>query len=376
MLILQLTNFTGFSSERETSPAVQVAIAIIICVALIIFVKQMYGSFIKNLSQKALEAPTKKLDTRTLRKIASRLGFSKQDITFFETQCKLFGITYVPLISNTEYCIATVFKKIYEGMCFNHEKLSENEVESNKLAIFMLIYKIEHAKRSLSLLTNTIAFSEGLPISYISEDGIHRHSKIIENNKVGLFLEVALDSNGYPVQPPPLSKIQLYFELQGGIAYQVNTRVTRYQSRNGVEEIVVIHSNDVEFFQRRKFRRRDVSLDCNFSAVTVEEDSKTGKKNFTAHAKEYHGKIANISASGCRMTTSIPIRADQYMQITATLPNGHKCMMIGVIVRSRKEINKNVCVLNIRFVRMQKRVQNEIFALVYDYKTVENQTNA
>ncbi len=372
MLILQLTNFTGFGGGRQDSPAVQIAMAVIVCVILIIVVRQLYGSFLRTLRDAATKAPIKRLDTKTLRKTALRLDFSKQDIAFFEEQCKIFGITYVPLISNTEYCINTVFKRIYEGMSNNTKNASETDLESDKLELFMLIYKIEHAKRSLSLLTSTTAFSEGLPISYVTDDNTHHPSKIIENNKTGLFLEVAQDINGYPVQPQPLAKIQLYFELQGGIAYQVNTRVTRYQSRNGIEELVVIHSNDVEFFQRRKFRRKDVLINCTFAAVTVEEDSTTKKKNFTPHTKEYQGKIANISASGCRMTTGIPIKADQYMQIKLALPNGTVATMTGIIVRSRKEINKNVCVLNIRFVRMQKKIQNDIFALVYEYNTVSN----
>ncbi len=369
MLILQF--FSTIIPSRQNSPAVQVAIAVIACITLIIIVKQMYGSFIRKLSEEAKKAPTKKLDIRALKKAATRLDFSKQDIAFFEHQCKAHEITYVPLISNTEYCISTVFKKIFEGMCENKENISAAELETNKLALFMLIYKIEHAKRGLSLLTSTVAFSEGLPISYISDDGVHHHSKIVENNKTGLFLEVALDEKGYPVQPQPLSKITLYFELQGGIAYQVASRVMRYQSRNGSEELVVMHSHDVEFFQRRKFRRKDIFLDCSFVAVTVKEEP-NGKKTFTPHEKEYHGKIANISASGCRLTTSIPIRADQHMQISLTLPNGHTAVMTGVIVRSRKEVNKNVCVLNIRFVRMQKKTQNDIFALVYQYENINH----
>ncbi len=368
MIILQLTNFTGFSSARENSTAVHIALAVIAFVILIIVIKQSYGSILARLRTAEHDVPKKKLDLRALRKNASRLDFEKNDIAFLEQQCKLFDITYIPLLSNTEYCITTVFKKIFEDMCENPEKVSEAELESKKLELFMLIYKIEHKKRSLSLLTSTFAFSEGLSISYVTDDDVHHPSKIIENNKAGLFLEVALDTKGHSVQPEPLSKIRLYFELHGGIAYQATTRIMRYQSRNGVEEMVLIHSQDVEFFQRRKFRRRDVLLDCTFVAVTVDVDNKTGKKSFTAHEKEYHGKIVNISASGCRLTTGIPIKADQHMQISIVLPNGHTATMTGVIVRSRKEINKNVCVLNIRFVRMQKKVQNDIFALAYNYE--------
>ncbi len=364
MLILQ---FSTIMPSRQNSPAVQIAIAVIVAIALIIIIRQLYNSFRARIAEIEKDSPRKKLDIRSLRKVGARLGFSAQDLSFLELQCKRFEITYIPLISNTEYCITTVFKRIFEGMCGNPENLEEADLESNKLALFMLIYKVELAKRSLSLLTSTSAFTEGLPISYIAEDGNHHASRIIENNKTGLFLEVALNAHGLPVQPQPLSKIKLYFELHGGIAYQATTRVMRYQTRNGVEELVLIHSHDVEFFQRRKFRRKDVSLDCTFNAVAITEPQ-PGNKVFTAQPREYIGKIANISASGCRMTTSIPIKADQYMKISLLLPNGERGTMIGIIVRSRREINRNVCVLNIRFIRMQKKMQNNIFALVYNYE--------
>ncbi len=364
MLILQ---FSTIIPSRQNSPAVQIAIAVIVAIALIIIIRQLYNSFRARIAEIEKNSPRKKLDVRSFRKVGTRLGFSAQDLSFLEQQCKRFEITYIPLISNTEYCITTVFKRIFEGMCENPENIEEADLESNKLALFMLIYKIELAKRSLSLLTSTSAFTEGLPISYISEDGNHHASRIIENNKSGLFLEVALNSHGLPVQPQPLSKIKLYFELHGGIAYQATTRVMRYQTRNGVEELVLIHSHDVEFFQRRKFRRKDVSLDCTFNAVAITEP-RPGNKVFTAQPREYIGKLANISASGCRMTTSIPIKADQYMKISVLLPNGERGTMIGIIVRSRREINRNVCVLNIRFIRMQKKMQNNIFALVYNYE--------
>ncbi len=359
--------------SRQNSPAVHIALIAILCIVLLIIVKQSYASVIERIRRATENTSKKKLDVKSLRSSCMRLGFSKGDIDFFETHCKKNEITYVPLISNTEYCINTVFKKIYTRLHENSDNRSSAELESTKLHLFMLIYKLEDAKRSLSLLTSTSSFTAGHDISYVSVNGMHHKSRIIENNKTGLFLEVAIGPNGKPVQPAPLSKVVLYFELHGGVAYQVITRVMRYQTRNGIEEMVVIHSNDVEFFQRRKFRRLPVSLDCNFTSTRAVENPLTGKKTYVSHDKKYSGKIVNISASGCRLNTNLPIRADQDMQITLALPTGNEGVMIGHIVRSRREINKSVCVLNIRFIRMQKKTQNDIFSLVYNFENQNQQ---
>ncbi len=361
--------------SRQNSPAVHIALIVIACIVLIIIVKQTYSTVLERLREATNNSSRKKLDVKALRSQCIKLGFTKADIDFFETQCKKNDITFVPLIANTEYCIQTVFKRIYTTICENADKLSLHELENLKLHLFMLIYKLEDAKRSLSLLTSTSAFTEGHQISYLSVNGTHHKSKIIENNKTGLFIEVAIGQNGKPVQPPALSKIVLYFELHGGIAYQVITRIMRYQSRNGVEEMVVIHSNDVQFFQRRKFRRLTVSLDCSFTATRIVENPLTGKKNYIANDKKYSGTIVNISASGCRLNTNLPIRADQDMQITVKLPHQYEGVMVGHIVRSRREANKSVCVLNIRFIRMLKRTQNNIFSLVYNFDSETNTEN-
>jgi len=233
-------------------------------------------------------------------------------------------------------------------------------------------FALENEKRKLSVLTSTIAFPTGSPIAYVTKNRIHNHSTIIENTDEVIFLKVSKDSDGNAVKPAPFSKITLYLELEDGIAYQARTRVVRYQIHNQIqdieEEMAVTHSKNIKFFQRRKYRRVGTSLGCAFKAVKiVTEADNEGGKIYIPQEREYRGEITDISASGCRLRTSLPIHAGQYMQIEVSLLELSTDTINAIVMKSGKDSTGKWCILNMRFVKMSKKTRNNIFSIVYDY---------
>ena len=323
----------------------------------------------KSLSQKKTHENKCAVDKHDLKRVSGKLSLSDECFEFILHYCKLYQIKKVPLISDTEYCIDTVFKQIYAGISNDIKNLSISEIEAKKHTLFMIIMKIEAAKRSFTVLTSTVSLTEGMPISYITNSDNYIASKIIENNKFGLFLEAGYSRDGNLSKPKTLSPIQLYFELSGGIAYRIDTRLIRYQYRAGKTELVVMHSKDVHFSQKRKYRRKDVQLKIVFQALTVGENEKTGKKVFTVNERKYLGDIINISAGGCRLCVKKPIRAGQYMQISSILSTGKTISASAIIMNSKKNLYGSGYILNTRFVRMDKMSQNAIFEFIYDYTT-------
>lgn len=359
-------------ATQQNSLAVSIALWVILGITALITVRKLHALLKEKIKEAKKKSNKQTFDSVAFQVMADRLTLTKDEKVFLEQLCKKSTVTDLPLIAETDYCITTIFKTLYQNLCKNKEKLSATELENKKFFFFMIIHKIEEVKKTFSLLTSTTAFSEDLPISYITDDKIHHTSKIVENNSTGLYL--ALDKI-HISSSPPLSKIILYLELRGGIAYQATTRIIRYQTREDRDEVVVAHTQSVKFFQRRKFRRKDVFLNCTFYAAKVNEDSKTKKISYTPQGKEYRGIITDISASGCRLSTILPIREGQYMQIMVSLSPEETDTMTSVIVRSKRVPNKNLCILNMRFVRMSKKTQNNIFARVYDYDSEAEQSD-
>ena len=362
------------ASNRNNSLPVKIALAVIGCIALIIIVKSLYDYSLEKVSKKSSisKLAKGKIDKNNLKRIANKLSLSDEHFKFLLHYCKLYQINKLSLISDTEHTINAVLKKIYLGISENVSNLSVDEIENKKHTLFMIITNIELAKRSLSVLTSTLALTEGLPISYITGSNTHNKTRIIENNKYGLCLAVATSSIGELIKPAPLSSIRLYFELTGGIAYMIETQVIRYQYRNGKTELVLMHSNNLNFHQKRKYRRKNVDLKAVFQAVDLIHDKESGKKTFSVRDKKYVAEIVNISAGGCRLRIKNPIKAGQNLQISSILETGKSFSACGIIINLKKNIESDVFILYILFIRMNKQSQNAIFEFIYDYVNLGN----
>ncbi len=365
---MNLNTILALAPNRNNSLPVKIALAVIGCIALIIIVKSLYDYSLNNINKKKGVSSKSKINKAELKRITNKLSLSDEHFKFLLHHCRLYQINKIPLISDTEYSINTVFKKIYLGISENASNLSIDEIENKKHTLFMIITNIELGKRSLSVLTSTHSLTEGLPISYITGSNTYNKTKIIENNKYGLCLEAVMSPVGELIKPKPLSPLRLYFELAGGIAYMIETQVIRYQYRNGRTELVLMHSNNLNFHQKRKYRRKDVNLRAVFQAADIEYDKESGKKSFSIREKKYMSDVINISASGCRLRVKNPIKAGQNLQISSILETGKSFSACGVIINSKKNIEGDDYILNIRFIRMNKQSQNAIFEFIYNYR--------
>lgn len=363
---MMISILTTIIPSRQNSPVLHISLLIIGFIVLIIVLRYLLLFHKQAKQAEEAKSPRKIIDSALLKTTGTRLALKKDEIRFLDSQCKKNKIVELPLILSTEDCIEGPLKIIYMGICKNPHKLSKAELENTKLYLFMIIHKIENQKKNLSLLTNTVTFPENIPISYVNKNGIHYVSSILKNTTEGMFLAIAKNTEGKDVKPPPLSKVVLYLELKGDIAYQAESRVIRYQNFNDREEMLVSHTNNIEFFQRRKYHRIETSLRCMFKAVKIETDVH-GKKIFLPQERAYKAIITDLSASGCRLKTNLPIRANQYLQIEVALSGNEEDGIVGRIVRSGKEHDQKWYIFNIQFVKMSKKTRNNIFSLVYDY---------
>ena len=81
---------------------------------------------------------------------------------------------------------------------------------------------------------------------------------------------------------------------------------------------------------------------------------------------EYAGKITNISAGGCCIQTTLPIKEKQYIGVS--LPDtGIDEVMVGIIRRTRR-LPTGKLALHIQFVQISLFAKNRINTLVYKYE--------
>lgn len=365
MLILQAGGTFGM---RQNSATVLYAALIIVTIILIFVIKYILSRFNLFLKKSAAVRPQKKLDVQALKNAAAKLGLLKEETAFLINYCRLCNIKELPLIAETEQCINGQFKTLYKHICSEETEDNQAQTEDKKLLLFRIIHKIENGKRSLTLVTNSIAFPAGLTLNYTDENGNSYPMKLIQNTPAEMILSIAQKRDGTRIAPAPLSKIPLSVQLKNGIGYFFEGRIVRYQQRKEFDEMVVAHTKNIRPMLQRKFKRIETNLRCMFHAVKVIE--RDGNKQYLPQEKGYPAVINDLSAGGCKIRTMLPIHEGFYIQIEIPSDTGIDSMT-GIVIKSKKDADMKSSALHIRFVRMNKKTRNNIFALVYNYRQAQ-----
>ncbi|EPF30201.1 hypothetical protein HMPREF9194_00515 [Treponema maltophilum ATCC 51939] len=362
MLILQAGSAIAM---RQNTKLIPIALLVLALLALLIVLRYALAALVSFYKETARKKPGRVLDVGLLKNNGKKLGLTGEEIAFLIDLCKTYKIKDLPLLAETEQCIAGPLKTLYKNICAQENSAEEAHTEEKKLRLFIIIHKIENGKRNLTMVTNSTAFPAGLPATYTDESGGNYHVVIIENTDAEMIISIPQKKDGSKVKPHPLSKISLTIQLKNGIAYRIFPRIVRYQQRKDFEEMVVTHTKNIKPMLQRRFKRVPVTLRCSFCAAKEIEDG--GTKRYTVSENSYPGIISDISAGGCKLRTAIPIREGRYIQISTDIAGKRIDSIIGVVVKSKKDVDGKTTVLHMRFVRMAKKARNIIFASVYNY---------
>lgn len=241
--------------------------------------------------------------------------------------------------------------------------------EKSKSVIFSLRKKIFSVYNQRIVVKNTKLINVGTNFIYTKEKGFHYRLVLAENNIDGMVLNIPNDLNEETDLPKPLEKISLVFESQDGAPYTIESRIVRFQKgKEGQKQLILVHSDKIANLQKREHERVDMNIPCKFNSVKVSNEKK-GKKEqtiFTVAEKDYDGNLEDISTGGCKLSTNLPIKAGQYINVKADFNKKQTDSAIGIIVRTTKR-SDNIFVLHIRFLQIDLAVVNRINAMVIHY---------
>lgn len=350
-----------FSPQIETLrySIAYVALFVVIVAALTIFIVNILVKFLETKRKKNLLNPNRKTSKKDIIQISQTLNLTSEEKDFLWELCKKNSIKNLFVELKNDEFIDSIFKKE-----FNQIKNDENLAS----ILFSTRNKIDLHKSLSMVLNSSKLIPTNLSMTLIVNENRYE-TTLIENTKDGMILTVPKDILGNEINIPTLTRINLIFSLSNNVAYDMSSRIIRYQTRV-LKEILVSHSNNITILHRRNFTRLPFDNDCIFSAVQIITggQKKDVEVQYKPLEKKHKGKITDISADGCCLETELPIRPNQYIYIELDLTQDEKAKIIGKIVDN--EINKrnNLHILHIKFVKIAKKTKNVIFSLIYDYK--------
>ena len=358
---------SGSPIEARQTHAPDIAIIIILLAIFAVILGMAFVVYmrIKNYykSEQYIEKErSRKTKLKDVQKLAKENNLSQKDIDVIWEICRLTDTNNIlySIRSNNE--VNELFHTAYEIMkqknLFTNEKMDD---------FFTTLFKLELIVAQFKKVISTRQIPEQTVIFFISDEGEQYPFTVTLNQKDFFTAEIPEFIYKSPRKPALLTRSRFTFRTSDGLSYNLITRIIRYNEGNdGKFYMVLSHSEQLECQAQRHFKRDFFESECKFQAVKYNEHPAKDEESYTFSDKQYDGKLSNISAGGCCIQTTLPIKEKQYIGII--LPEtGIEETIVGIIRRTRR-LPTGKLALHIQFVQISLTSKNRINTLVYKYE--------
>ncbi len=351
---------------RQThAPDIAIILILLLVFAAILGIAFIVYMKVKNYykSEQYLEKErSRKTKLKDVQKLAKENNLTPEETNMLWDICRITDTNNIlySIKSNNE--VNELFHTAYDLMkaknLFTEEKLN---------TFFTTLFKLEMIVAQFKKVLSTRQIPENSIIFYISNEGEQYPFTVTQNQKDFFTAEIPEFIYKSKRRPALLTRSRFTFKTSDGLSYNLVSRIIRYNEGNDQKFYMVLsHSEQLECQAQRHFKREFFEKECNFKAVKYNENIQKGEAIYTFAEKQYAGKLTNISAGGCCIQTTLPIKEKQYIGIT--LPDtGIDETIVGIIRRTRR-LPTGKLALHIQFVQISLTSKNRIHILVYKYE--------
>lgn len=257
--------------------------------------------------------------------------------------------------------ISELFKTAYD--IYRQEDAPEDKI----FDFFILLYKIETIVAKNKAVTNTKFIPVSTVIFFLSDGGEQLPLTLVKNVDDGFYLEIPQFLFSSPRRPKILARSRFTFKTNQGLSYNFVARIMRYDNSTENQFYMVVgHTDNLTSQIQRHYKRDYFERDCSFSPIQINNNPTNEHDLYIFSSKKYSGKVTNLSAGGCCITTDMPIKEGQNLCVQIPDLNTNE-NIIGVIKKTRR-LPVMGFAIHIQFLRISLKAQNRIFSLVYKYE--------
>lgn len=337
-----------------------VALVIFVIVGIIAFILRKYKEKItsKEYIEKEKNRPTKYSD---IKKLKTKYDYTPEEAALLWEVCKATEPPNIFYLIRDNAKIDQIFREAYgilKDIGTNDKKMCD---------FYKLRYKMEKTLAHVTKLSSTLGIPVNSKVFYIDAEGEQYPFTLRENTKDAMTLEIPDFFVNHPRKPQELKKVKFMYCSPTFMTYFFASRPIRYtQANDGKYLMVISHSNNLFSQNQRNSRREFVKDKCEFSSVKVVTDKKNNN-HYQSSEKHYPAYLLNVSAGGCCIHTTMPIKEKQL--ICLRFPSlGVTEDVIGIIRHTRKIPEKQRFALHIQFTEISLNTQNKIYSYVYKFE--------
>lgn len=330
---------------------------LITAVFILIWLFTKYRKTIDESPEKIQQNKTRPTNSKDVKTFSKKYNLPPEDEKFLIRFCKKYQIPNIIYAVKEKPVYTSFFENFVRE---NKDSLSENDLYT----LFLLRYKFERINADVTKISGTFSLPKDTKFREIFSDGSTARYRLFENTKDYLALQIP-EQTYESRKNQNLEKIALTFTTEDEMSYAIVTRVLRYEKReDNLFLMIVTHSNNLITKTQRAAKRLYLTEKTNFSAVKIETVSKGNIKYIPSETK-YACTLNNISKGGCCISTTLPIKESQFVNVEIPLKS-ETLNLVGKIVHTRKSNSAGSYNLHIQFNPLSIPVQNKILSKVWN----------
>ena len=191
--------------------------------------------------------------------------------------------------------------------------------------------------------------------------------KVLTTRGQNVVIEIPRNSLGTPVRLSNGAKVSLSFFTKSSNGFSLDSQIVGPVSTDFGPGLQIKHTGKAKPLVKRKFKRIQTDIKCEFFLVNVVE-SGAGRKmtsKLVVDARKFRGTVMDISAGGCAMKTPTPVPVGSRLKIAIDHDDNYVINVLGQAIRSNRSSSGTI--FHIKFLKVPRRAFNSISAMVFGY---------
>ena len=363
LFLLQREQLRYFKEDNPVEAMIFIiAVGAVIVLALLFhFIRHSMSS---SIAGKGKTVSPRKFNAFTLYRIASAYGLDKEQTKLLEFVFRNDSVNDPERVMKNPALLDRHFKRTYRIIEKNSE--TDDDVQQRLVKLFSLRNVIEAAPGAGAEAPSSNRLAENTP-AVLAIDQDSYPVKVISSRGQNVITEIPKNTLGSHIRIARGTRLTLSFFTKASKGFSVNAQTVGIGNTDHGQGLQIVHTGRFTPLAKRKYRRKEASVRCEFFFVNLVETG-TGRKQtskMVVDSRKFSGTVLDLSIGGCSLKTSAPIQVGSRLKISILYDDNYPLSVLAQVLRSNRSSAGNI--IHAKFLKVPRKVFNSISALVYGY---------
>ena len=349
-------------NPMEAMLLIMVVGAVVVLSVVINIIRRSTSRTIVGKNKTASTVTPRKFNTFTLHRISTAYGLDREQTKLLEYVFRNDAVSDPDRVMKNPALLDRHFKRTFRAIEKNSN--TDEDAQERLVKLFALRNTIEAGSGAEGASTGRL--SENTPAILVVEKESYP-VKVLLSRGQNVVTEIPRNALGTPVRLSKGTKISLSFFTKSSNGFSFDGHIVGTTSTDFGSGLQITHTGKAKPLAKRKFRRKNADLKCEFFFVNVEEVGSGRKKTskLVVDNRRFTGSVQDISVGGCSLKVAAPIQVGSRLKIVIDYDDSNLINVLGQVIRSNRSMMGTI--IHIKFLKVPRRAFNSISTLVFGY---------